>query len=265
MPYTTVNGIRLFHTDSGTGTPVLFLHGWGSSGRVWEAQIADLADDHRVVAMDLRGCGRSDHPAADNTTDANVTDILALMDVLDLDQATLVGSSLGATFALEAALRSPHRVAGVVSISGPGYWPGQGMSDTLCSLRAALLDDRAAALAGWVPKWFGPEADPGLARQTVEQILQSGSWVTDLLNERETGDPRETLAQLTVPALFLHGRLDSEIPLEVSSTLAALAPYGEFHVIERAGHMAHQEQPAAVNALIRSFLARSAADTALTV
>ncbi|MFI6474111.1 alpha/beta fold hydrolase [Streptomyces sp. NPDC050516] len=66
-----------------------------------------------------------------------------------------------------------------------------------------------------------------------------------------------------MPALFLHGRLDSEIPLKVSSTLAALAPYGEFHVIERAGHMAHQEQPETVNALIRSLLARVAAGTAL--
>ncbi|MFI6474110.1 hypothetical protein ACIBL5_28060 [Streptomyces sp. NPDC050516] len=76
----------------------------------------------------------------------------------------------------------------MVSISGPGYWPGQGTADTLRSLRATLHDDRAAALADWVPKWFGPEADPGLARQTVEQILQSGSQVTDLLNESETGD-----------------------------------------------------------------------------
>ncbi|MFE9117262.1 alpha/beta fold hydrolase [Streptomyces sp. NPDC007172] len=267
MAYTTANGIRLFHTDTGTGTgtgtPVLFLHGWGSGSHVWEPQTAELAADHRVLAVDLRGCGRTDHPAAGNTTDANVADILALLDALGLERPLLVGSSLGATFALEAALRAPHRVAGVVSISGPGYWPAQAMSETLRTLRTALRDDRAATLSGWVPQWFGPEADPGLAARTVEQILRSGPHVIDLLNASETGDPRETLAQLAVPALFLHGRLDTEIPPEVSRTLARLAPYGEFHEIARAGHMPHQEQPAAVNALIRTALARAAADAPL--
>ncbi|TJZ54396.1 alpha/beta hydrolase [Streptomyces piniterrae] len=269
MPYATVNGIRLFHTDKGadrahgTGMPVLFLHGWGTSGRVWDAQEADLAADHRVVTVDWRGCGRTDQPAAGNTIAANVADILGLMDVLALDRALLVGSSVGANFALEGALRSPERVAGVVSVNGTGYWLSQaGMSEPVRSLRTALAADRAAALADWVPRWFGPGADPDLARQTVQRILQSGVFIDELFADTASHDMRETIGRLAVPVFFAHGRLDTEIPLEVSRTLAELAPYGELHVIERAGHMPHQEQPAVVNALIRAVLARLATEAA---
>ncbi|WP_371656408.1 MULTISPECIES: alpha/beta fold hydrolase [unclassified Streptomyces] len=256
MPYVTVNGVELFHTDTGAGAPVLFLHGWGTSGRVWDAQVADLAADHRVITMDWRGCGRSEHPPTGNTTRANVEDILALIEHLGLQQPLLVGSSLGATFALETALRAPEHVAGVVSISGPGHWPSQGMASALHSLISSLAADRAATVANWVPKWFGPTAPVGLVRQTVRQILESGHFIDELFTEAMSHDPREALTGIAVPVDYLHGRYDTEIPLEVSRTLAALTPYGTFHVIEQAGHMAHQEQPAAVNTLIRAALQR---------
>ncbi|WP_328635141.1 alpha/beta fold hydrolase [Streptomyces sp. NBC_00356] len=264
MPYANVNGIRLYYTDGGTGVPVLFVHGWGTSGRVWDAQVADLAADHRVVTVDWRGCGRTDRPAAGNTFAANAADLLELMDVLALDRALLVGNSMGAAFVLEAALQSPERVAGVMSIDGPGHWPSQGMSDTLPPLRTALSVDRAATVTDWVPQWFGPAADPDLAPQTVRRILQSSPFIDELFADLAVYDPREALGRLMVPAVFAHGRLDSQVPLEVSRTLAELAPYGEFHAIERAGHMPHQEQPAMVNALIRAVLARLATEGALT-
>ncbi|MEU7576602.1 alpha/beta hydrolase [Streptomyces sp. NPDC041068] len=259
MPHATVNGIRLFHTDGGTGAPVLFLHGWGTSGRAWDAQVADLETDHRVVTVDWRGCGRSDRPATGNTLAANVADILALMDVLALDGALLVGSSIGAAYALEAAIQAPDRVAGVVSVDGSGHWPTLGMADTLRAMRTSLATDRAATLAGWVPEWFGPDADPDLAAETIRQIHRSGTHIDELLTDAASHDPRETLGLLRVPALFVHGLLDSQIPVEVSGELAALAPHGELHVIEDAGHMPHQERPAAVNALLRTALARAVA------
>ncbi|MFI1103849.1 alpha/beta fold hydrolase [Streptomyces melanogenes] len=254
MPYVTVNGVKLFHTDTGAGKPVLFLHGWGTSGQVWDAQVADLAPDHRVVTVDCRGCGRSEHPPTGNTARTNVEDILALIAHLGLEKPLLVGSSLGAAFALETALRAPEHVAGVVSISGPGYWPSQGMAGDLRSLVSSLATDRAATVAGWVPKWFGPAAPVDLVRRTVRQILESSHFVDELLTDALSHDPREAVTGMTVPVTYLHGRDDPQIPLEVSRTLAALTPYGSFHVIEQAGHMAHQEQPAAVDSLIRAAL-----------
>lgn len=93
----------------------------------------------------------------------------------------------------------------------------------------------------------------------MQQILQSGVFIDELFAGSARHDPRADIDRLTVPAVFVHGRLDTEVPLEVSRTLAALAPNGAFRTIEQAAHMPHQEQPAAVNALLRTVLARQAA------
>ena len=283
MPYAQINGTELYYEDHGTppATPTsspaptnsptppdsrvptaLFLHGWGTSAHAWDAQTADLAPDFRLVTVDWRGCGRSAHPATGNTVAANVADILALIDALSLDRPVLVGSSMGATFALEAALQAPDRIAGVVSVDGSGYWPLEGMADQLAELRTSLATDRAATLAAWVPTWFGPAASPELIDGTIRQTLASGTHIDALFAEGALPDPRHTLGGLTVPALFLHGDLD-HIPAEVSRTLADLAPQGEFHLLENTGHMPHQERPAQVNALLRTALRQMSPRTAL--
>ncbi|MFE2407347.1 alpha/beta fold hydrolase [Kitasatospora sp. NPDC059408] len=258
MPFARINGIELHYEDHGTGRPLLFLHGWGSSGRVWGAQVAGLAADHRTVTVDWRGCGRSDHPAEGNHVAGNVADVLALVDRLALDRPVLVGSSIGATFALEAALAAPGLIGGVVSVDGPAHWPGQGMAPQLNALLAGLAEDRAGTVAAWVPNWFGPASGPAVADWTVRQLLDSGVFIDALFTEALTYDPRPALRGLAVPAAFVHGRLDTEIPVEVSRTLADLAPHGELHVIEDAAHMPHQERPGAFNALLRSIVARMA-------
>ncbi|WP_327068262.1 alpha/beta hydrolase [Kitasatospora sp. NBC_01250] len=260
MSYAKVNGIELFYERTGTGDPIVFLHGFGTSGRVWGAQVADLAADHEVITVDWRGAGRSDHPATGNTIADNVADILALITELGLDRPVVVGSSMGATFALEAALAAPELVRGAVSVNGPGYWPGQGMTELLDQLIGNLVTDRAGTLAGWVPSWFGPVAGPALIDWTVRQTLDSGVFIDALLLEAAAYDPREDLPRLAVPAVFVHGVLDSEIPLAVSENLAALAPLGSVQAIEGAGHLPHQELPLEFNLVLRAALERIEAE-----
>ncbi|MBV6696729.1 alpha/beta hydrolase [Kitasatospora aureofaciens] len=273
MSFAHVNGIELHYEDHGqeghgrqeahgTGRPLVFLHGWGTSGRAWDAQLADLARDHRTVTVDWRGCGRSDHPVTGNDVAGNVADVLALVDLLALDRPVLVGSSIGASFALEAALAAPERVGGVVSVDGPGHWPSQGMAPELNALMAGLAADRAGTVADWVPNWYGPATSRALIDRTVRQLLDSGVFIDALFTEALSYDPRPALPRLAVPAVFVHGRLDTEIPVEVSEALAALAPHGEIQVIEDAAHMPHQERPAAFNAALRAALARMALVTA---
>ena len=73
MAYVTVNGTDLYYEDHGEGQPVVFLHGWGTSGRVWGAQLPGLIRDHRVPTVDWRGCGRSSRPRTSHSM--NVTKI----------------------------------------------------------------------------------------------------------------------------------------------------------------------------------------------
>ncbi|WP_438489366.1 alpha/beta fold hydrolase [Streptomyces sp. S186] len=261
MPYLDVNDTTLYYEDEGTGPALLFLHGWGTSGRTWGAQLSDFTRDHRVVTPDWRGCGRSARPVRGNTTAGVVNDLVALIGALRLDRPVVVGLSVGATFATELGVRRPELIGGVVSVDGPAYWPSVKRAEQ-ADLADALRRDRAGTVAGWVPEWYAPGTAPALIDWTVRQILDSGVYIDGHQTDACAYDPRPTLPGLRVPIHYLHGELDTPIPLDVARTCAALTPGAELTVIPGAGHMPHQERPDAFNAALRAALTRITAATA---
>ncbi|MCE4943669.1 alpha/beta hydrolase [Streptomyces albulus] len=254
MPQLDVNDTTLYYEDEGTGPALLLLHGWGTSARTWGAQLADLTRDHRVVTVDWRGCGRSARPLRGNTTAGVVSDLVALIGALRLDRPVVVGSSIGATFATELGVRRPELTSGVIAVDGPAYWPSSGMP--LAELTDGLRRDRAGTLAAWVPQWYAPGTSPALVDWTVRQILDSGVHIDEHFAAAAAYDPRPVLPALRVPIHYLHGALDTEIPLEVPRACAALTPGAGLSVIAGAGHMPQQERPAEFNAALRAALAR---------
>jgi pimeloyl-ACP methyl ester carboxylesterase len=247
-----VEGTALYYEDTGRGRPVLFLHGWGTSGRVWDAQRRAFAD-HRVVTLDWRGCGRSGRPATGNTVAGVVHDLVALVGRLELARPVLVGSSIGAVFATELALARPDLVGGVVAVDGPAFWPALGMD--LADLRSRLDRDRAGTIAGWVPGWFAPDAPADLVAATIAEVLAAGTGIDEQLAAFATYDPRPALPRLAVPIHYIHGALDTEIPVAVARECAARTPGARVSVIDGAGHLPHQERPAAFDAALRAALA----------
>lgn len=255
MPYADVNNTTLYYEDSaGPGRPLLFLHGRAASGRVWDAQLPEFTRDHRVVTVDWRGCGRSARPADGHTLDNVVADFVALIGALGLDRPVVVGSSIGGTFATELAARHPGLVAGAVSVDGPAHWPTQGMP--LDELGERLRRDLPGTLAEWVPRWFAPGVSPETVDSTIRHLLDAGPFLDENLELSAVYDPRPLLPRLTVPLHYVHGELDTEIPVHVARTCADLTPGAELRVIAGAGHMPHQERPAEFNAALRATLAR---------
>ncbi|AHH15356.1 alpha/beta hydrolase family protein [Nocardia nova SH22a] len=250
MPYLTVNDTQLYYEDQGTGRPLLFLHGWGTSGRVWGAQQADLVREFRVVTLDWRGCGRSARPLSGNTLAGAVADVAEVIRQLNLVRPVVIGSSIGATFATELALAHPELVAGVIAVDGPAYWPGQGMP--LAEIIDEMRYRRAEFLSTWVPNWYAPGTAPLLVDWTIRQILDSGVYIDELFHVFATYDPRPRLPLLRTPIHYVHGELDAEIPVEVARVCAALTPGAQVSVIEGAGHMPQQERAAEFDAALRA-------------
>ncbi|MGD3106181.1 alpha/beta fold hydrolase [Streptomyces sp. YGL11-2] len=251
MPCLDVNDTTLHYEDEGTGPALLFVHGWGTSGRTWGAQLPEFTGDHRVVTVDWRGCGRSARPARGNTIAGVVSDLVVLIGALRLERPVVVGSSVGGAFAIELGVRRPELIGGAVPVGAPGYWPSARQQARLV---ADLRRDRAGTVAGWVPGWYAPGTAPALIDWTVRQILDSGVYIDEHQATAGDYDPRPALPGLKVPIHYLHGELDSAIPLEVPRTCAALTPGAEVSVIPGAGHMPHQERPAAFNAALRTAL-----------
>jgi len=254
MPHLEVRGTRLHYEDAGAGPALLLLHGWGTSGRVWQSCLPGLVRDHRVVTLDWRGCGRSDRPAEGNTIDGITADVAAVIEALEI-HPTVVGSSIGGVFATELGLTRPELVESVVAVDSPGYWPATGMREKVLELREQLVDDRFGTMAGWVPGWFGPRAAPALVDWTVRQLVDASVYLDELFTEATTYDPRPRLEGLTVPIAYLHGELDAQIPLEVPRACAARTPGARVHVLAGCGHLPHQEDPRAFTAALRTIAA----------
>jgi len=112
----SVNGVRLFCEERGGGTPILCIHGAGSSTLLWAGAIEKLARLGRVIAYDRRGCSRSERPDPYQRTSViqHAEDAAALLDALAAEPAVVIGRSYGGTVATCLALRYPDRVRALV-------------------------------------------------------------------------------------------------------------------------------------------------------
>ncbi len=122
MPYATANGVRLYYEERGSGTPILGLHGAGSSALFWEEAAEKLSELGRVIIYDRRGCTRSERPEPYEITSVreHADDARALLRELDAEPAILIGRSYGGTVALDLALRHPESVLALALLeAGP--------------------------------------------------------------------------------------------------------------------------------------------------
>ena len=116
----TVNGVRLYIEEHGEGSPILCIHGAGSSALAWSDAIAELSRLGRVIAYDRRGCTRSERPEPYERTSVaeHADDAAGLLDLFDAAPAVVIGRSYGATVATDLAIRYPDRVRALVLLEG---------------------------------------------------------------------------------------------------------------------------------------------------
>jgi pimeloyl-ACP methyl ester carboxylesterase len=253
MAHAQLDGIRLYYETAGTGRPVVLVNSMGTTLRTWDRVIADLAADHHVVGYDWRGCGRSERTWHGNTIEQNAIDLLGLIAFLGLDRPVLAGVSVGALFACHAAHCAGGKVGGVAVIDGPGHG-GTLAAGMLRSYLDALAADRPATVARSAANMYSERASDEFRAWTARQILDASPHTDALYEEQTRYDPRSWLPDLTVPVCYVHGTLDKAVPIAIAQELAALTPGSRLVPIEGAGHMAHQEAPAEVAAVIRAVV-----------
>jgi pimeloyl-ACP methyl ester carboxylesterase len=164
VPTVQANGVALHYEESGTGDPILCVHGTGSSSELWADAVAALSARGRAVVYDRRGFGRSERPQP-LRMDVRLhgDDAAALLEALDAAPAVVIGRSQGGEIALDLALRHPGRVRALVLLEGGGLR----LSDEAVRLVAAA-DERVFAAA---------EQDPGaVGRTLLDAMLGDGVW-----------------------------------------------------------------------------------------
>ena len=278
MPYLNVaeeNGspIELHYTDHGVGAPVVLVHGWPLSGRMWEKQLFPLAEaGHRVIAYDRRGFGQSSQPLDGYDFDTFAADLNALLEQLDLKDVTLVGFSMGGgEVARYLGTYGAGRVkaavfAGAVppyihkTEGNPDGWIDDATVEQFC---AGVRHDRLAFLDGLFVQYFGVGETTDLVSEPMRafhvQIAATASpkATLDCIGAFAYTDFRADMPKITVPTLVLHSDADTLVPFEASGKRThELVPDSRLALIEGAPHgfnITHAEQ---FNQALLDFLAR---------
>ena len=267
---TTKDGTSIFYKDWGTGSTVVFSHGWPLNADAWDAQMLFLGQQgYRVVAHDRRGHGRSEQTWTGNEYDTFADDLAELLEKLDLKDVTLVGHSMGGgEVARYIGRHGNRRVKKVVIIGGippvmlksdknPGGLP----MSVFDGIRAGLVADRSQFYKDISLSFYGynkPDAkvSQGVRDSYWRQGMQSSIIATyECVKAFSETDFTEDLKKIEVPTLVIHGDADQIVPISDSAELSSkIVKNATLKVIPGAPHglcTTHADQ---INALLLDFL-----------
>jgi non-heme chloroperoxidase len=253
MPFLeTHDQTSLYYTDWGTGSPVVFIHGWCIGGGMWEYQTTVLPDQGlRCIAYDCRGCGRSSQPDHGYDHDTFAADLASLIEQLDLRDVTLVAHSTAANYATRYLSRhGADRVARVALVAPMTPFPlktadnPDGLDEAMYDeLIAALRADRPHFVAISAPAFFSGAAGNGAVSPEILQwaiglVMQASPKATiDMVALMAGTDFRPEMNAFTMPTLIVHGDADTNAPIELTGLKTAEAIAGsELKIYEGAAH-----------------------------
>jgi pimeloyl-ACP methyl ester carboxylesterase len=269
------DGTGLHVEESGSGTPVIFIHEYAGDYRSWEPQMRHLSRQYRCVTYSQRGYPPSDVPSDPGRYAQDIArdDVIAVMDALHIDKAHIVGHSMGAYTALHVGIRYPQRCLSVTA-AGCGWG-----SDPDAAKRAAMQ-----AMAAETGKMFADEGIAAAAAKYADAPMRQAFKHKDprgwaefarmLAEHSATGhaltmlnlqmkrptlwDMAAELKAFSVPLLVITGDED-DLCLDGSVFLKRTVPTAALLVLPRAGHTINSEEPAAVNAALAELFAAAEA------
>jgi len=262
--FVDVGGSATHYHDVGEGTPVLMLHGSGpgvSAWANWQHAIPVLGEQARVIAPDIVGFGLTERPADIRYSLRTWTDhVWAFLDVLGVEQVSVIGNSLGGRIALQMAEDAQDRLDRVVLMGAPGV--GMTLTDGLEALRA--YEPSPEAMRDLLRNYFA--VDPTLISDELVRIRYEASaapgaheaYRTMFFHPDHAGSElaitEEQVRAITRPTLLVHGREDRVVPVDVSWNMLRLLPEADLRVFARCGHWTQVERARDFNDVVSQFL-----------
>jgi pimeloyl-ACP methyl ester carboxylesterase len=260
-------GIETSYLEAGSGEAVLMLHGSGpgvSALANWQHNIPTLAQRFHVLAPDIVGFGTTERPEDIVYSLRSWTDhVWAFMDARGIDEARVIGNSLGGRIALQMATDQADRIVKMVLMGAPGV--GMTPTEGLAALRA--YEPSHDAMRQLLRNYFA--VDPAMITDDLVKIRYEAS-IADGAYEAYRAmffDPRHAGTELGItenevraiatPTLLIHGREDKVVPLQVSVTMLGLLPNADLHVFSACGHWTQIERAEEFCAVVSDYLGRS--------
>lgn len=284
--FVEVGALRVHHTHGGSGSPVLFIHGIGSSGYMeWRNNLESVAAHHRVFAPDLPGYGRTEKPRARYTIPYFARFVERYMQDRGLRSVRLVGASLGGRIALEVALESPRLVRKLVLVNtlGLGRPRAQAANMAYGLVTIPRVGEAVMRFTRGALNW----ASPSMIRRVAARYAGTSADLEKTLDDSYLDDLRELYAtdefhsaylstlrslihprallgghhdvtarlnELRVPVQLIWGADDPLFPLAHAARAHSLIHDSRLAVIEGAGHSPQAERPEEFNRVLNTFL-----------
>ena len=266
-----LGGVRVYGYAAGRrgdAPPVVLLHGFPTSSHLWAGVVPLLADAHRVLVVDLLGFGRSDRPGErELTVRAHADRVVALLDLLRVERAAVVGHELGGAVALQLALRWPARVAhlGLVSAAAFDCWPVRELK-----LARAMLPLTRHLPANWLLSLLRGDlargyASPDRGARSTGMYLRpfAGAEGRDVLTRHlaaldagEVAALTERAGEVVAPCAVVWGAGDPFLGVDVGRRLHAALPGSTLHVLPDVRHFVPEEAPEQVAGIVTELLTR---------
>ena len=257
------NGVRLAYVELGNpaGRPLLLLHGFTDSSRVWTILAPYLAG-HRVLIPDQRGHGGSSAPRCCYAISDFTEDARLFLDAMGVERAAVVGHSLGSMVAQSLAADHPERVTRIVLIGSTALVPvtrGNWLWTQIMALREPIAAN-TEFLRLWGPRSSPTPVDPALIPYYEPEIAATPPhvWRAVLRNLTDVPAARHA-ADVRAPVQILSGGRDELFTAEHHAALVAAYPRAEAHVFPALGHNLILERPAELGPVLARFLAQEPA------
>lgn len=245
--------------------PVLLLGGsLGTTLDMWDPQVPALSATHRVIRFEHRGHGGSPVPTGPYSMDDLGTDVLTMLDRLDLGRVSYCGLSIGGMVGQWLAINAPERIDRLVLLcTAPYLPPASAWHERAAAVREAGTPEVVAdAVLG---RWF----TPGYAASHPDVAARYRAMISGIDAEGYAGcceaiagmDLRSGLAGISAPTLVVAGRQDPSIPPEHGEAIAGAVPGARIEILDPAAHLASVERADAVTTLIAEHLGDGAATT----
>ncbi len=265
MPYLHVGDMALYYERTGTGQPLLLIHGLGASTRDWAYQVAYFARHYQVITVDLRGHGQSAKPAGPYSIPQFAADTATLLISLGSGPAVVVGHSLGGMIAFELAVRAPTLVRRLVIVNSAPEIP------------ARTVKERLAILLGYCERHvivhlFGMRTMGDILSRRLFPNPEQAALRHAFMERYATNQPRAylaamhamrgwsataRLASIACPTLVVAAE-DDYTSLASKATYVAQIPQATLITVPHSRHFTPLDQPHAFNVTLEQFLAHEA-------
>lgn len=253
MPYTE-GRIRLYYETYGEGPPLVLIHANPFDRRLWMYQISSFSQRFRVVAVDIRGYGRSDKPETPFTLRDMADDVLEVCRQEEISRAIFAGASVGSGMAMLIGLDQPEMVDALILVGGSSR-PG---ADVLGRVAGYTSTDMPAYHMAHMRELFAPGFFDTTAGAWVQSLFGatskdlSGRCIAEIFRARGSCDMSGRLADMKPPTLVINGEHDGS--MKGGLTTASLIPGAEHFIVRGTGHACCIEDPKTFDARMMQFI-----------